>query len=209
MEEERAARQEAAEEQIRIFRSLLPTLLKRLARIADPRNPKTLKHKLTVLVIYGLLSFVFQMASRREANRQMTLPMFLENLKLLFPELETLPHHDTLNRLLARIEVDQIETALIERIQHFIRKKKFYRYLIGRLYPIAVDGTQKLKRRQAGAEQWLQRKVAGSEQEGTTPYDVYVLEANLAFANGLTLPLLSEFLSHPEEDSEETSRTAN
>lgn len=206
VEQEQAARQQAAGEQIQVFRSLLPTLLKRLARMPDPRNPKTLKHKLTVLMIYGLLTFVFQMASRREANRQMTRPMFQENLKLLFPELEVLPHQDTLNRLLCRIEVDQLETALIDLIRRFIRRKKFYRYLIGGLYPIAVDGTQKLKRRQAGAEEWLQRKVAGSEEEQTTQYYVSVLEANLAFANGLTLPLLSEFLSYRQGDSEENKQ---
>lgn len=178
--------------------------MRRLCRIPDPRNPKTLRHKLTVVMIYGLLSFVFQMASRREANRQMTLPMFRENLKLLFPELEDLPHQDTLNRLLARIEVDQLEAALIELIRRFIRGKKFSRYLIGSLYPIAVDGTQKLTRRQAPAEEWLRRKVGRSEEEEKTQSYVYVLEANLAFANGLTIPLLSEFLSYPEGDSEES-----
>jgi len=95
VEEERAARREAAEEQIEIFRSRLPTLLKRLSRMRGPRNPKTLQHKLTVVMIYGLLRFVFQMASRREANRRMTLPMFRENLtKLLFPELEQLPENN-------------------------------------------------------------------------------------------------------------------
>jgi hypothetical protein len=208
VEEERAARREAAEEQIKIFRSLLPTLLKRLSRMRDPRNPKTLRHKLTVVMIYGLLGFVFQMASRREANRRMTLPMFRENLKLLFPELEELPHQDTLNRLLARTEVDEIESGLIELIRRFIRKKRFYRYLIGHLYPIAVDGTQKLRRRRAGAEEWLRRKVGGSEEEETTQYYVYVLEANLAFANGLTLPLLSEFLSYPEGACDRSSNSA-
>ena len=64
-------------------------------------------------MIYGILTFVFQMSSRREANREMTRPMFMENLKLLFPELEDLPHNDTLMRLLARIDVKEIEDANI------------------------------------------------------------------------------------------------
>ncbi len=62
-------------------------------------------------MIYGVLIFVLQMSSRREANRELTRPMFKENLRLLFPELEDLPHQDTLMRLLDRIEVDQIEAA--------------------------------------------------------------------------------------------------
>jgi hypothetical protein len=117
VEAEQQARQEAVEEQLKVYRSLLPTLLKRLGKIRDPRNPKTLRHKLTVLILYGILAFVFQMASRREANRQMSRPMFQQNLRLLFPELESLPHQDTLNRLLATLEVEQIEAALIDGIQ--------------------------------------------------------------------------------------------
>ena len=107
VEQEQAVRMDAATEQLRIFRSQLPTLLRRLAKITDPRNPKKCKHKLTLLMIYGILMFVFQMVSRREANREMTRPSFMENLKIFFPELEELPHHDTLMRLLDRIDVHQ------------------------------------------------------------------------------------------------------
>ena len=193
--EEQAGRQQAVEEQIQVFRWLLPTLLKRLAKMADPRNPKTLKHQLTGVVLYGILTFVFQMGSRREANRRLSRPQFQENLRALFPELESCPHQDTLNRLLADIEVEQIETAHLELIQRLMRKKKFYRYLINHCYPIAIDGTQKLSRNLCGAEEWLEREVAAGEGSTKTQYYVYVLEAHLAFSNGMTIPLLSEFLT--------------
>lgn len=193
--EEQAGRQQAVEEQIQVFRSLLPTLLKRFAKIADRRNPKTLQHQLTVVLLYGILTFVFQMASRREANRRLSRPQFQENLRALFPELESCPHQDTLNRLLADIEVDEIEQAHLDLIQRLMRKKKFNRYLIERCYPVAIDGTQKFSRSLCGAEEWLEREVSAGEEGTTTQYYVYVLEAHLAFANGMTIPLLSEFLT--------------
>jgi hypothetical protein len=206
VDEEKRARQEAVEEQLKAYRSVLPTLLKRLEKIRDPRNPKTIKHKATVLMLYGILMFVFQMASRRDANRQMTKPMFQENLRLMFPELESMPHQDTLNRLLSKIEVDEIEETMIELIQHFIRQKKFYRYLTSNHYPIAMDGTQKLVRNYCGAEEWLERQVQCKEKDGTTTtraqYYVYVMEASLAFPNGITIPLMSEFLDYTEGDQE-------
>src|SRR5216683_331156 len=206
MEEEKQARQEAAEEQLRVYRSVLPRLLKRLAKIPDPRNPLLIRHKLTVLLLYGILLFVFQMASRREANRQMTLPQFQENLRQLFPELESVAHQDTLNRLLAGIEVNEIEEALVELIQRFIRKKKFLRYLVGNCYPVAIDGTQKMVRDRLWTEQCLERDLQRKQEDGSmaseTQYYVYVLEANLAFANGMTIPLLSEFLTYEEYDQE-------
>jgi hypothetical protein len=205
-EEERQGRQDAVEGQLKVYRSVLPKLLRRLAKIRDPRNPKTLQHKSTVLMLCGILAFVFQMASRREANRQMTMPVFRDNLRLMFPELETLPHQDTLNRLLSKIEVDEIEKSLLELIDGLIRQKKFYRYLISNCYPLAIDGTQKLVRDRCWDEQWLQREVQCKAEDGsetTRPqYYVYVLEASLAFANGMTIPLMSEFLSYAQGDAE-------
>jgi hypothetical protein len=196
---------------------MLPILLKRLSKISDLRNPKKNKHKLTVLLIYGILCFAFQMSSRRQANREMTRPMFEENLRGLFPELEELPHADTLARLLARIDVTQIEQAHLDMIHHLIRNKKFRKYLIRGCYPVAVDGTQKLSRAELWAAECLERKIGNkkdtdqenkantakpTEQESAKEYYAYVLEASLAFANGMVIPLLSEVLNAQEGDSQ-------
>ncbi|QTA88026.1 H repeat-associated protein N-terminal domain-containing protein [Desulfonema magnum] len=199
MAEEKAEREEALTEQMKIIKAHLPVLLKRLRKIQDPRNPKKCKHKMTVILIYGILTFVFQMSSRREANREMTRPMFMENLRLYFPELADLPHNDTLMRLLSAIEVAEIEEAYIELVRRFVRNKKFRRYLIGNCYPVAVDGTQKFVRSEIWSEECLERKIGKSERR---QYYVYVLEACLAFHNGMTIPLMSEFLSYPEGDTD-------
>jgi hypothetical protein len=200
-EEELTARNIIVTDQIKIMKSQLPGLLKRLSKIKDPRNPKKLKYKLTVLIIYGILMFVFNVASRRAADREMTMPVFLENLKIFLPEIENLPHNDTLMRLLTKIEVDQIEKSLITNIQKRIRNKKFTRYLIQNHYPIAIDGTQKMVRDYIWSEHCQERTV-GKEDMKRKQYYVYVLEASLAFQNGMTIPLISEFLSYTEGDTE-------
>src|SRR5919106_4471642 len=198
--EEQAAREQAVAGQLGVFRSLLPKLLKDLDKIPDPRQPKKVKHKLTVVLLYGLLSFVLQMTSRREANRELSHPAFLATLQQLFPELESLPHADTLNRLLSELDVAHLEQAHVALLQRLIRNKKFRRYLIARCYPIAIDGTQKLVRSGPWwAEEWLERRRETAEGESVQQY-VYVLEANLVLHNGVTLPLLSEFLSYGEGD---------
>jgi hypothetical protein len=194
VEEETQARQEAVTEEAKVLKANLPVLLKRLSKIPDPRNPKKIKHKLTVLMLYGILVFVYQMASRRQANDKMTNPIIIENLKLLFPELQSMPHSDTLQRLLAKIDVNEIEKAQIELVRSLIRKKKFARYLIQGRYPIAIDGTQKMVRDYLWSEQCLERKIKVKKgKETKKQYYVYVLEASLAFRNGMTIPLMSEF----------------
>ncbi len=200
VEEERCGRNEAVAEEVRIIRSKLPVLLNRLSKIDDPRNPKKTKHKLSVLMIYGILTFVFQMSSCREANRRLTRPMFWKNLKFLFPELETLPHHDTLKRLLSNIDVSEIENAHVELIRQMIRKKKFLRYLVHNCYPIAIDGTCKFYRNRLWDEQCLERNTK-KEDSSQIQYHVYVLEANLVFRNGMSIPLMSQFLSYTEGDT--------
>ncbi|HZC02087.1 MAG TPA: transposase family protein, partial [Gammaproteobacteria bacterium] len=201
--DEQGAREEAVAGQLGVFRQLLPKLLKDLGHIPDPRQPKKVKHKLTVVLLYGLLSFVLQMTSRREANRELSRPAFVATLQELFPELETLPHADTLHRLLSQLDVTQLEQAHVALIRRLIRGKKFRRYLVTQCYPIAIDGTQKLVRSgQWWGEEWLERRRQTAEGEQVQQY-VYVLEANLVLHNGVSLPLLSAFLNYAEGDPDD------
>ena len=187
--------------QLTLLRRELPRLLERLEQIPDLRNPRKCRHKLIVLLLYGLLMFVFQFASRREVNREMTRPQFEANLRVLFPELETLPHADTLFRLLRDIDVERIEHAHIELLGRLIRAKKFRRYLINNCYPIAIDGSQKFARDTLWDGNLLQR-TRGKEDNRHPQYFVYVLEASFAFRNGMVIPLLSEFLEYAKGDTD-------
>ena len=193
------------------MRQQLPTLLKRLAKIPDPRDPKKTKYKITLLMLYGILVFVFQYSSRRAANTAITRPVFENNLRRLFPQLDTLPHADTLFRLLCEIDVSQIEQAHVELVNRLIRGKKFKRYLINNCYPIAIDGSQKIAFSILWDEHLLQRKSGGtvdpdSGEEQDYQYYVYVLEASLSFRNGMVIPLMSEFLDYQQGDGEKSKQ---
>lgn len=204
IEQEQAERQEVVEEKLKACRALLVDLIPKLERIPDPRKPGSVKHKTHVLMLYGILMFILQMSSRRQTNQEMSKPIFLANLQQMFPELTTLPHHDTLNRLLKEIDVDQIETLHADLLKELIRKKKFKNYLLNKRYMIAIDGTQKQSREYAWSEECLHRKKKGENEQHY--YYVYVLEATLVFPNGLTLPLLSEFLYNSEYEQTKTKQ---
>ncbi len=195
--EEKAVVQETTEEKLRIYQLLLPGLLNKLSRISDPRSPEKVKHKITVLMLYGILMFAFQMGSRRQTNREMTTPQLLENLKAVFSELEEMPHQDTLCRLLEEIDVTEIETIYIDLLRQLIGKKKFKNLLHRKRFLVAVDGTQKYVMRECWDERYLRRKIPGKESEHQ--YYAYVLEAVFVFSNGMVLPLLSEFLENSWE----------
>jgi hypothetical protein len=106
-----------------------------------------------------------------------------------------MPHADTISRLLEKIKVEEIEQSLLDLFVHLVRKKKFKNYLINKGYVIAIDGTQKFMRKEKWAEECLGRHVGKDKQE---QYYVYVLEAAVILDNGITLPLMSEFLNNEE-----------
>jgi len=212
VEHECEARTYAATEHTRLIRSQLPPLLLRLRSIKEPRQPKKIKHTLSVLMLYGILIFVHHVASRREANVEITRPMFEHNLRLLFPELDHLPHADTLYRLLCKIDVGQIEQAHIDLVRRLMRKKKFANYLINNGYPIAIDGTQKLGHCSFWSDSLQQKRLSDAPSNSDLPqepvyqYSVYVLEANLCFHNGMVIPLMSEFLDYQQGDTEQNKQ---
>jgi len=145
-------------------------------------------------MLYGLLAFIFRLSSRREINRELTGIVVFENLKKIFPELSSIPHADTLARLLEKIKLNEIEQAHMSLIDQLIRNKKFKKLLISGCLPVAIDGTQKLYRDgELHHLRWLSRRV-GNEEAGLNQQYIYVLEANIVFQNGLTIPLLSEYL---------------
>ena len=194
-EDEKLDRQLSVEAALKVYRRTLPILLKRLSKINDPRQPRKIKHSLTVLMIYGILMFVYQMSSLRDANKEMSTAIFFKNMNAMFPDFETMPHADTLSRLLERINVEEIEESLLELFEQLIKKKKFRNYLINKHYVIAIDGTQKFMRAEQWTEEPLERHVGKDKH---AQYYVYVIEAVVIFENGITLPLMSEFLNNEE-----------
>lgn len=194
--EEKQSVQTVTEAQLSVYRQLLPGLLKKLSRIPDPRSPKKIKHQMTVMMLYGILMFVFQKSSRRKTNQKMTTPQLLENLKAVFPEVTDFPHQDTFCRLLETIDVDQIESIYIDMLRRLIRKKTFKNLLHRKRYLVAVDGTQKYVMHECWDKRYLCRKRG---KDGEYQYYAYVLEAVLIFSNGMVLPLMSEFLENTKE----------
>lgn len=201
-EEEQQAHEAAVAARLETWRQHLPELFAKLARIPDPRRPGSVRHRIPVLCFYGLLLFVWQVGSRREANRVVTSPTLAETLREVFPDLDSIPHFDTVERLLRTIPVETWENLLRDRIQRLLRSHAVREYLVQRAWVVAVDGTEKFARHQPFAPEALRQRVSDSE----TRYRVYVLEAVLVAGDGVTLPLLTEFAENRADASLESKQ---
>ena len=209
-EEEIAAKMDATVEQIRFIRNQLPVILKALKRIEEPRQPKKIKHKLPVVILYAIISFVHHIGSRREMNKELSTPTVSSMLQWFFPELESIPHQDTLNRVLAQLgdDVDQIESVLISLIKRWMHNKKFANFLTDKYFDIAFDGTQKTVSGELWDENLLERTINANTDKEYKQYYVYVLEVNLVFHNGFRIPLMSEFLKYDPKDETNKAKSS-
>ena len=100
-------------------------------------------------------------------------------LKRIFPELDSIPHADTLVRLLERTDSNKIEEIHISLIRDLIKKKKFSTLLIQGCLPITIDGSQKHYRKGiCHDERWCEREIGNKKIKDTQQY-IYVLEANI------------------------------
>ena len=198
--EEADGRFELSVEHAEMIRVNLPVLLGHIKHIRDPRDPRKIKHSLTCLMLFGILHFVYQMSSRREANRKMTGAEFADKLKTFFPEFDSVPHADTLARLLKRIDPAEIEGAHIALINKLLKNKVFKKRILDGYLTIAIDGTQKMSSDRQWAEEQLQHEI-GVDDKKSVRFSVYVVEANIVLP-GLCLPLLSEFLTFDDGDPE-------
>ena len=180
--------------EIAAWNKIIPGLIKDFERIKDPRNPNKITHSITVIFIYALLLFLFRLPSRKEINLSLARPKFFENIKTLFPEIDSKPHSDTVARMLERIDPDEIQKAHINMLQRLINNKKFSHLLIDGELPISIDGVEKIKRKGVLQDaQWLERNIGSKDEKEIQQY-VYIVEANITLGNGLSIPLMSEFL---------------
>ena len=190
IDEQRLIYEDITSAQISAWRSMLPGLIKQFSKIKDVRRQDSIKHKVTTLMIYGLFIFIFRLSSRRKANKELSAPFVSEKIKEIFPEFESIPHADTLARFLENTNPLDIEKINIDLVKELILNKKFKTLLIQGCLPISIDATQKLVREGLLHDsKWLERSFQNNDQQY-----IMVVEANITFKNGLTIPLMTEYL---------------
>jgi hypothetical protein len=165
------------------------------APITDPRRPEFITYPLAALLFAGVLMYACRLGARRQIGH-----LFRANgasaskFQALF-QVETCPHGDTLDAAFSRLnpaEAQEIVTSLTETL---IRCKVLYPYrLLGRYFPVVMDGTGVLVFSERHCPQCLTRTHGGQ-----TLYYHPILEAKLVTTNGFAFSLMTEFIENPGE----------
>ena len=187
--EELAARQTDTEAWFEALYTWLPGWIERFAQLPDPRHPGKIQHKLTVVLVYGVMLFLWQCASRRAGNRELTQPAVWETLQAAFPALETIPHMDTVARVLERLPAEHLESILLDTVKRLLRNRRLASWMVQQHYLVAVDGTLKW----SAAYPWASEALTKQMKSGDPVYQAYVVEAVLVCPQGIAIPLMAEF----------------
>ena len=122
----------------------------------------------------------------------MTQPGVWETLQAAFPELATIPHMDTVARVIAEIPPETFETVIVTTIRRLLKNGNLQPWMVLNHYLVAVDGAVKWGAPYPWAEEALKK-----ETKAGTWYQAYVVEVVLVCPGGVTLPLLAEFCTNP------------
>lgn len=140
--------------------------------------------------------FLCKKGSRNAFNNEREEKKFKKNYERIFKV--QLPHMDTVDRVMRKLDEEQLEKLKTELIKGLIKKKIFYKYrFFGTYYRVAIDGTHVMNVNESHCEHCLHRT---SKKSGKVTYFHNVLEAKLVCGNGFVISLATEWIENPEGD---------
>ena len=188
-QEEEAHRQRMINNAAKVLKVILRLLKPLIKELPDPRDPRYITYSKEELLFCGIILFIHQAKSRRQANLILTEPFMQENLKAVFPGLNAIPHSDTVANYLKRIDAELIQCIYFALIKKLLRNKEFKRFA-GR-FRIIVDGSGKNSKSWNYSDKAQSRKTQNGEY-----WQTYVLNAVLILENGMPLPICTVFLEN-------------
>jgi hypothetical protein len=190
-EEEVEYRNRLAESLSKTMKIILKLLIPLLDDLPDPRDQRYIRYSKQTLYLYGIMMFVTQMPSRRDANRRLTHAIIQKNLRIVIPELKSVPHADTLAKFLKRVGSKPVQD-IYERLLKKLFKNKEFKSLAGR-FTVLVDGSGKSSRDWNHSDKALHRTY-----QDKTVYFTYVMQAVMILSNGMVIPLGVDFLENTD-----------
>jgi hypothetical protein len=167
----------------------------RLSDLVDPRKFET--YTIEEMVMPAIVLFILECDSRNSFNIKAREKKFCKNYRQFFGQ--ELPHMDAINDLFKCLDFNEMEEIRCCLISILIEKKIFHKFRFLEQYShIAIDGT--------GAYNWGEKppedieKFASTKESknGKVTYFTLLLEAVLVCKNGMTVPLMTEWIANDE-----------
>jgi hypothetical protein len=170
-----------------------PDLHCRLSSLADPRKGVT--YAIEELVMSAVVLFLLNCDSRNAFNNKTKNEQFRQNYYRMF-RLE-LPQMDAVNDLFEKMNPEELENICCCLMSKLIDRRVFHRIrFFGGYFYIAVDATGAYNWGDSPPDDIRKHAVKKEYEKGKVNYSNQVLVAVLVCENGMTIPLMSEWVAN-------------
>lgn len=155
----------------------------------DPRRKKSTTYSLPEIILAAVYMYMMRQGSRNSCNENRKTFNFKRNYKSLLGL--KLPHMDTVNDVLEKLEEDNLDRLRMVLVKHLLKKRTLHKYrLQNKYFTIAIDGT--------GVYWFDKEPYPGcpykTSKKGKVTYSQSVLEAKLITSNGFALSIATEWI---------------
>jgi len=192
------------EEFIRIKKHFFHDLEKWMKRVKDPRHQSYIKYETDSLLFPMIMKNVCGIRSMGNMTEKFNTEECIGNMAAALGNetLEELPHYDTINNFLSRLDPAEMERIRDRMIRELFRKRSLEGFrLFGKYWCIAVDATGLFSFSERHCEHCLKAEHK-SKETGEVEKTVYyhnVLEAKL-IAGDMVFSIATEFIENEDEN---------
>lgn len=187
---------------IRIRNHFFKDFNTRLRKVEDSRHQSYIEYSPDIILFSILMKNVTAIESMNQMTIEFNTEECINNVAKVLEceELEELPHHDTINNFLRKlnpIEIEKIRTYMIKKL---LKKRCLEQHrLLDKYWTIAVDATGLSSFKERHCDHCLKREYVNKETGETenTIYFHYVLEAKLVVGD-MVLSIDTEFIENEE-----------
>lgn len=176
-----------------------------IGEMTDPRNNSYTTYTQQDLVWLGILKNICGVESMRQMNEKFNEKTSITTLSFLSEDqlLDEMPDFTTLNNYLEQLSPDCLSDLRRKMVKGLVRSKAFLKNrLLGKYYPVILDGTGLFHFREKHCDNCLVRTV--TDEDGKKHKDYYhkVLEAKIVFSDSIVISIGTEFIENESEDVE-------
>jgi hypothetical protein len=176
---------------------------KKLATVKDRRNQSYITYDPEILLFIVIMKNVSGIVSMNKMTKDFNKDEVLDNIatSLGYDSLEEIPHYDTINEFLKKLEVTELEKIRDYMIRELFKKRSLEKYrLFDKYWCIAIDGSQLFSFKERHCEHCLKKEHKNKDtgEVETVTYYHTVLEAKLVLGN-MVFSILTEFVENENE----------
>lgn len=175
----------------------------KLASVNDKRNQSYITYDPELILFVIIMKNISGIISMNKMTKDFNKYEVIDNIaKVLgYEELDEIPHFDTVNNFLKKLEVTDLEKIRDYMIRELLKKRSLEKYrALDKYWCIAIDGSQLFSFKEKHCDHCLKKEHKNKdtgEIERVTYYHT-VLEAKLILGN-MTFSILTEFVENENE----------